>query len=93
MFTDACKKNQVSQQFTEIDIGGTTRAQCNMCQRDVVSAGRALLDNVHELRDAAITSWRGQSTKFIILKLNNDLEEKSEKNMFLGKNNISPSLF
>ena len=28
--------------------------------------GTALLDNRHELlRDAAITSWRGQSTKFI----------------------------
>ena len=24
------KKDQVWQQFTEIDVGGTTRAQCNM---------------------------------------------------------------
>ena len=61
-----------------------------MCQRDVVSAGRALLDNVHELRDAAITSWRGQSTKFIILKLNNDLEEKSEKKHVFGKKQYFP---
>ena len=38
MFTDACKKDQVWQQFTEIDVGGTTRAQRNMCERDV---GRA----------------------------------------------------
>ena len=50
------KKDQVWQQFTEIDVGGTTRAQCNMCERDVVPAGTALLDNGHELRDAAITS-------------------------------------
>ena len=76
MFTDACKKDQVRQQFTEIDVGGTTRAQCNMCEGDVVPAallgtalldnGTALLDNGHGLRDAAITSWRGQSTKIII---------------------------
>ena len=25
MFTDACKKDQVWQQFTEIDVGGTTQ--------------------------------------------------------------------
>ena len=30
--------------------------QCNMCERDVVPAGTALLDNGHELRDAVITS-------------------------------------
>ena len=47
------ENDQVWQQFTEIDVGRITRAQ-------------ALLDNGHELRDAAITSWRGQSTKFII---------------------------
>ena len=67
MFTDACKKDQVWQQFTEIDVGGTTGAQCNMCERNVVPAGTTLLDNGHELRDAAITSWRGQRTKIIIL--------------------------
>ena len=68
MFTDACKKDQVRQQFTEIDVGGTTRAQCNMCERDVVPAGwnGTSGHNGHELRDAAITSWRGQSTKIII---------------------------
>ena len=61
------KKDEVWQQFTKIDVGGTTRAKCNMCcERDVVLAGTALLDNGHELRDAAITSWRRQSTKIII---------------------------
>ena len=66
MFTDAYKKDQVWQQFTEIDVDGTTRAQCNMCERDVVPAGTAFLDNGHGLRDAAITSWRRQSTKIKI---------------------------
>ena len=65
MFTDACKKDQVMLvKKTEIDVGGTTRAQCNMCERDAVPAGAALLDNGH---DAAITSWRGQSTKIIFI--------------------------
>ena len=43
MFNDAFKKVQVWQQFTEINVGGTTRAQCNMYERDV-PAGTALLD-------------------------------------------------
>ena len=59
------KEDQVWQQFTEIDVGGTG-AQYNMCERVVVPAGTALLDNGHELRDAAITSWGEQSTKIII---------------------------
>ena len=62
------EKDQVWQQFTEIDVGRITRAQ-------------ALLDNGHELRDAAITSWRGQSTKFIIFF------EQIIRNVFFSKKN------
>ena len=71
MFTSACKKDQVWQQFTEIDVGGTTRAQCNMCERDVVPAGTALLDNEHELWDAAMTKHEKYN-----FYLNNFFEKK-----------------
>ena len=64
MFTDACKPkfgNNLPKLMVELLEPSAT------CVRDIVPAGMALLDNGHELRDAAITSWRRQSTKIIFL--------------------------
>ena len=73
MFTDACKKDQVWQHFTEIDVGGTTRAQCNMCERDVVPAGTALLGTMgmsYGMLPSRLGVDKARKLSFLIKQLN-----------------------
>ena len=65
MFTDAGKKTKFGNNLPKLMLVELPEPSAT-CERDVVPAGTALCDNGHEPRNAAITSWRGQSTKIII---------------------------
>ena len=66
MFTDAGKKTKFGNNLPKLMLVELPEPSAT-CERDAVPAATALLDNGHELRDAAMMSWRGQSTKIIII--------------------------
>ena len=76
------KKTQVWQQFTGIDVGGTTRARCNRgmsCQLERHFSTTGM--NYGMLR----SSLGVDKLSFLFKQLNNGFEEKFFKKQFLEK--------
>ena len=81
-------KDQVWRQFTENDVGGTARAQCNMCERDVVPAERqfSTIGMSHGTLRSCLGVDEARKLSFLFKQLDNDdLEGKLKKNNFSKK--------